>query len=440
MSSEDDDFYQERASRRYETRSSSRPRRRNSNSLRRRSRRYTAIDAFDKSRRGKFWYNLSAARFVAMCIFASLVAYEVFILRAPLAADANTPSPKPRIFVSPTKVHTSISANTKSDTVSGPSANTVTPPARSIHPAPVPPAIPAQLVAPPNSAAYIAPVTSIRSRSEPVFSQRRPVTDVPADSDADGESSTKPHNLRPKFRPLMRRSRAGVTVTSDEKIVAQSPASALNIKVSSGTLPSKVSSSASALASTESDDGNAAKEKKGADPGAGENFWKWFQETKGSDNEKVATALNCPEDYQRLCSMFYKYLRKYKIRSVFDVSCTKNLDWMPDILRKAGGELWGFKYYCSAVDDQGMTDAKTKLASIPFVEFSSDQWWRSGFPNKAELLFGWDTLPHIAFGRIWNFFVKARMSDIKYILVDNYPSIQNDPVSLKARVHLPLHC
>lgn len=175
---------------------------------------------------------------------------------------------------------------------------------------------------------------------------------------------------------------------------------------------------------------NATDANKGADPGAGENFWNWFQETKGSEKEGVSSAISCPEESsKRLCIMFYKYVRKYKIRSIYDISCVKNLPWMPEILKKVGGELWGFKYHCSALDDDGMSTAKQKLSSFAFVEFVSDPWWRKGFPQDPELLFAWDTLPHIAYGRVWNFFVKAKTQKIKFILVDNYPALPNDPVS-----------
>lgn len=169
---------------------------------------------------------------------------------------------------------------------------------------------------------------------------------------------------------------------------------------------------------------------KGAEPGAGENFWNWFQEAKGSETTGASKSLACPEDHKRLCQMLYKYLRKYKIRRIFDVSCEKNYEWMGDILKKVGNELWGFKYYCSLWSGEKAPEARRILGGLPFVEFDDAKWWRAGFASDTELLFAWDTLAHLAYGRVWNFFVKARKQDIKYILVDNYPGILNDPVSV----------
>lgn len=166
----------------------------------------------------------------------------------------------------------------------------------------------------------------------------------------------------------------------------------------------------------------------GAEPGAGENFWQWFQDTKGSEKQGVSISIPCPEENKRLCEMFYKYLRKYKIRCIYDVSCGKNYDWMPAVVKKAGNELWGFKYYCSVSDGEDVDAAKQKLGKFKFVEFVTDPWWKTGYPEDTELLFAWDTLAHIAYGRVWNFFVKAKKQEVKYLLVDNYPGILNDPV------------
>ncbi|KAI0565280.1 hypothetical protein FGB62_19g283 [Gracilaria domingensis] len=162
----------------------------------------------------------------------------------------------------------------------------------------------------------------------------------------------------------------------------------------------------------------------GADPGAGENFWQWFQDTKDSEG---STNVTCPPEAERVCLMFYKFLKKYKIRSVYDISCANNLEWMPPIVKKAGNELWGFKYYCNTNADE-LPLAKEKLAGLSYVEFAPDQWWRTGFAEDTQLLFAWDVLPHIAYGRIWNFFVKSKAQNIKYLLFDNYPGIMNDPV------------
>lgn len=169
------------------------------------------------------------------------------------------------------------------------------------------------------------------------------------------------------------------------------------------------------------------KQKKRSD--GDDSFWQWFQETKGSEKNGIADSIKCLDDNVRLCQMFYKYLRKYKIRTVFDVSCATNIGWMPEVIKKAASELWGFKYYCSLPFETDREMVKKKLADNKFVEFSLSEWWQEGYPDEIELLFAWDTLPHISYGRVWNFFVKARQQNVKFILVDNYPGILNDPVS-----------
>lgn len=176
----------------------------------------------------------------------------------------------------------------------------------------------------------------------------------------------------------------------------------------------------------------------GSEPGAKENFWKWFQESKVTEGTG-ASSVECPEENHKLCQMFYKYARKYKIRSIFDASCGKNLAWMSVPLRKISNELWGFKYHCGEPDPTRMIEARETLKEFSFVEFDDRKWWKSGFPEDVELLFAWDTLAHTAFGRVWSFFVNVRKQDIKWVLVDNYPAIMNDPSPKRQYINLRKH-
>lgn len=176
----------------------------------------------------------------------------------------------------------------------------------------------------------------------------------------------------------------------------------------------------------------------GAEPGSKESFWKWFQDSKETEGTG-ASSIECPEDNQKLCQMFYKFVRKYKIRSIYDVSCAKNLDWIHVPLKKVSNELWGFKYHCGEPVAEKLQEAKDKLSEFSFVEYDGRQWWKAGFPEEIELLFAWDTLAHTAFGRVWSFFVHSRKQDIKWLLVDNYPALTNDPSPKREFINLRRH-
>lgn len=176
----------------------------------------------------------------------------------------------------------------------------------------------------------------------------------------------------------------------------------------------------------------------GAEPGSKESFWKWFQESKETEGTG-ASSIECPEKNHKLCQMFYKFVRKYKIRSIFDASCAKNLDWIHIPLKKVSNELWGFKYHCGEPQAEKLREAQEKLSEFSFVEFDSRQWWKAGFPEDIELLFAWDTLAHTAFGRVWSFFVNVRKQEIKWVLVDNYPALSNDPSPKREFINLRRH-
>lgn len=167
-----------------------------------------------------------------------------------------------------------------------------------------------------------------------------------------------------------------------------------------------------------------------SDPGSGENFWDWFQATRSG------IPIVCPLAQRRLCQMTYKFVRKYKIRAMYDASCSRNTAWMRVMLRQLSREVWGFRYVCAESSAIRMRRAKRALATLPFVSFSQARWWRTGFPTGVDLVFAWDVLAHTAYGRVWTFFVRVRRDGVKYVLVDNYPGILNDPVRFLHLFHL----
>lgn len=456
MTSEDEyfDFQERRYDRR---RSSNRPRRRGSATSRRR-RRYDDGYIAQKSRRAKAWYNRNVPRLMAAGMFLFLLAYEVVILKGPLTDKELVPTRDSSLSNS-VIAHASVSHPRdpllQEDDEESPSNAT----RKRAAPSQPPPTT--------SSAPKSKPRTpvSIESGATTADRVRAAANALPADENTDADETDPP-----PYRPLRKHKRPSAHTESVKvaKRKKPSPASALSLESqaadvdddldddpdvevkkssassksrsssrSSSRAPSTSSRSKGASSATDADiDANPPIARKhgkigegGAEPGAGENFWQWFQENKGSEKGAVSNTINCPKENKRLCEMVYKYLRKYKIRCIFDASCAVNVDWMPEILQKAGNELWGFKYYCGVTDAEKMVTAKEKLSSLNFVEFVPDHWWRDGFPEDTELLFAWDTLPHIAYGRVWNFFVKAKKQEIKYILVDNYPGIMNDPVS-----------
>ena len=188
-----------------------------------------------------------------------------------------------------------------------------------------------------------------------------------------------------------------------------------------------------------SDDQESQSNSKGPPTKASDDtFWKWFQDSKKNEG-KGASTVSCPDDYKRLCQMFYKILKKHKIRKVFDISCVKNLRWMPSILSKVSNELWGFEYHCNDADDGEIQKAKMVLQDFSFAQFHTRQWWKSGFPETLDLVFAWDVLSHTAYGRVWSFFVHVRKQRVKYTLFDNYPGIMNDPSPKRYFINVRKH-
>lgn len=271
----------------------------------------------------------------------------------------------------------------------------------------------------------------------------------PADSGSDRDRSTDESSQRPK-KTRKRRKHRKHKASQETHAGDDSESNADRRPVSSESSSEQESpsqhhssdlnhdGSAGSAAKSPPRENAGSKEAHRASPGSQENFWNWFQESKETEG-KGASSVSCPEEYQRLCQMFYKFVRKYKVRNIFDVSCAVNIPWMPIILRKVGNELWGFKYVCAEPDRTRLDSAKEALGSYSYVEFDDRQWWKSGFPDDVELLFAWDVLAHTAYGRVWSFFVNLRKQDVKYVLVDNYPDLSNDPSPKRSYLNLRKH-
>lgn len=461
---------------------------------RRRNRRST------RSRHSKHSYTNNAARFVTLLIFFGLVVYEIFVLKAPLSADLSrsTRILNPDSSSSSSSTHKARSSSTSSSPHSPPpqpppqnpaaaaaaAAEPAQPVVRHVIPeppqnapalpvaAPVEPPPPPPVVQPPppNAAAnppnaLSEPVTAPQAPDSPPMAEapiyrplkkrrRKRRTKKPASSISDTPASV------PQSATVARTSGTQLGAPADEDTTSGSGsgATASNRQVTDGASEStaRITTSrhaAFAAKSTkrEGTQGRTRRTRNGSDdtngtqtggsvPGAdADNFWQWFQESKGSEKEALSTAVKCETENGRLCRMLYKYVHKYKVRSVYDVSCVKNLAWLPEVIRKASEELWGFRFFCSVTEPSSMSDAQKALSGLKSVEFVTGHWWREGFSKGTELLFAWDTLPHIAYGRVWNFFVKAKRQQVKYILIDNYPGIMNDPSPKRHYINLRKH-
>lgn len=234
-------------------------------------------------------------------------------------------------------------------------------------------------------------------------------------------------------------------------------------------------------------------------PGRDQNFWAWFQATKAGDaaaaRPTTGGTLPCPppgEPSARLCATFYKAIRKYKVRRVVDISCAANVGWMRAVVARLGGELWGFSYVCMATEAEGTAANEAAFAAAAAAEaraaggaaasgtpavpswmtFETRRWWKEGFggapPAEAGsaaaaaaaaasaaaaadpagggggtgdvgLVFAWDVLAHTPYGRVWGFFVRARVDGVGLVLFDNYPGLVNNPSPRRRYLNVRKH-
>jgi outer membrane biosynthesis protein TonB len=463
-SDEDEAYYIELYERHAEAqaRSGRRPRRRGSGEgMRDDGKRRTrhGLPAHDsKSRRSQTWLIQNGIRLTAALVVLLLFVYEFILIKSALAPSAAI------------SMHTASAYIGGNAVVNGPSQKL---PVQPIFASDLPPLPPPQEVQPPSTPPSNlqppppkppprppspSPPPPPPSTPPPAPAQNKP--SVPA-MDAPYEHTHKPHPDHENLHVSERMKVSGQKGTKKTKHEASnesddstfgslsSSVSALEDRPADDASddivprqkkhnPKNKPTKANRLFSDSSTSTSLSAKEGGAEPGSNENFWKWFQESKGSEKNGAST-IECPKENKRLCQMFYKFVRKYKVRSIFDVSCGRNAEWMPVVLRHIGNELWGVKYHCSEPDDDKMPELKEKLGDFNFVEFDGRQWWKAGFPDDIELVFSWDVLAHTPYGRVWSFFVNIKKQGIKYVLVDSHVGILNDPSPKRVTLNLRKH-
>ncbi|KAK1866743.1 hypothetical protein I4F81_009258 [Pyropia yezoensis] len=55
------------------------------------------------------------------------------------------------------------------------------------------------------------------------------------------------------------------------------------------------------------------------------------------------------------------------------------------------------------------------------------------------LVFAWDVLAHTPYGRVWGFFVRARVDGVGLVLFDNYPGLVNNPSPRRRYLNVRKH-
>jgi len=141
---------------------------------------------------------------------------------------------------------------------------------------------------------------------------------------------------------------------------------------------------------------------------------------------------NCPKgNHERQCQMVAKIMKKYNVQRLMDVSCVKNLEWIPVLVKEFSAENPDFRYYCTDSDYDKLKDTKPAFREVHVrdgaVEYLTTNWWKeTDYPDNLDLLLSWNVLAHVSYGRVWGLFFSAQKKKVKLVIFDNYPAISND--------------
>mmetsp|Transcript_43777 Transcript_43777/g.107471 ORF Transcript_43777/g.107471 Transcript_43777/m.107471 type:complete len:346 (+) Transcript_43777:1-1038(+) len=164
-------------------------------------------------------------------------------------------------------------------------------------------------------------------------------------------------------------------------------------------------------------------------------FQEWFNSVAQAEESGALGQIACPEgDEAKLCEATFKFLRKLKVRVFQDISCHRNRNWIPVVLTKITKEVSPFKYICVDNEPEKVEEAKQAHTALSdgIVEYQVKTWWNKDSIEPAEpqfpkLVMAFDLLSGLSFGRVYNFFASCKRANVDGVLIDNYPSVSNDP-------------
>lgn len=153
------------------------------------------------------------------------------------------------------------------------------------------------------------------------------------------------------------------------------------------------------------------------------------EEFRGVPRNSANSVLFKTDNLTHLSFMVYRLLKAHNISSVIDIPCTGSMFWMPQVLKILEFEIPNFQYRCIAPSDKYLIEGINRFrqfSSATIVKNSNA--WASRLP-RADLAFVWYGLGYWPPRRAWKLLMSLRRSNVKYVIVPNFPGVKNNPGS-----------
>lgn len=112
---------------------------------------------------------------------------------------------------------------------------------------------------------------------------------------------------------------------------------------------------------------------------------------------------------------------------------------MPEVITQLQVSQPTFRFVCVGGNASEVETMKDRFSRLENVEFIAAEWWRMTIPASSDLILMWDELSHVMYGRSWAFLAAVRKSDARLLLLDNYPTVINEPSTTKTQLNIRRH-
>eukprot|EP00188_Purpureofilum_apyrenoidigerum_P002178 Plantae.Rhodophyta-Purpureofilum_apyrenoidigerum.ctg232.p1 GENE.Plantae.Rhodophyta-Purpureofilum_apyrenoidigerum.ctg232~~Plantae.Rhodophyta-Purpureofilum_apyrenoidigerum.ctg232.p1 ORF type:complete len:312 (-),score=53.88 Plantae.Rhodophyta-Purpureofilum_apyrenoidigerum.ctg232:6-941(-) len=162
----------------------------------------------------------------------------------------------------------------------------------------------------------------------------------------------------------------------------------------------------------------------------------FFASASESTNDDVKCA---DSSTKKLCQSVYKLAVKHGVHSLLDASCGLNADWMPEVVQQLSTLGLTFHFICLSKDSQEQQVLKDKFENLHNVDVIVAKWWATELPGKIDMVLMWDELSHVMYSKAWAFLSAVKKSQAKLLVLDNYPTVNNEASTSKQHLNVRRH-
>jgi len=147
---------------------------------------------------------------------------------------------------------------------------------------------------------------------------------------------------------------------------------------------------------------------------------------------RKAAWMGCVRPFHMVCKGVYRAIKLTDSIHVVDLTCGRNVGWLPHIVRKLRTEFRLVQLTCAVPSEDKIEGLRTEYAFVPDVKFVKLDPFVERFPNGTDMVIAYRFLEKENLIRAMRFFKNVKASGtVRLLTTESYPEEENVPKSVK---------